>query len=285
MIGAQKYTDPLVGAYCLATMKRRRKALAEHSARNQAPVMALFYHRVADEHLNPWTIRTDRFLAQMEWIRQRFEVVSLIRAQQLIGSKGNDEPVVCITFDDGYADNCRVAVPWLIENKLPFTYFVTTRALLEGESFDHDLRRGRPLAPNTPDQIREMATAGVEIGAHTRTHADLGPIDDERRLYDEIVTAKRELESVTGRVVRYFAFPFGKHANMSPAAFRLAFQAGYWGVCSAYGGYNLPGDDPFHLQRFHGDPGWGRFCNWMTYDLRKQRRTARFNPGEYRLGF
>ena len=37
-------------------------------------------------------------------------------------------------------------------------------------------------------------------------------------------------------------------------AFRVAYEAGYDGVCSAYGGYNFPGDDPFHLRRIHADP-------------------------------
>ena len=49
-----------------------------------------------------------------------------------------------------------------------------------------------------------------------------------------------------GSDVRYFAFPYGQHENLSAAAFRVAFEAGYEGVCSAYGGYNFPGDDPFH---------------------------------------
>ena len=70
---------------------------------------------------------------------------------------------------------------------------------------------------------------------------------------DEIAGSKHELNSAIGRDVRYFAFPYGKHENLSAAAFRIAFEAGFDGVCSAYGGYNFPGDDPFHLRRFHGD--------------------------------
>ena len=60
----------------------------------------------------------------------------------------------------------------------------------------------------------------------------------------------------SSREVRYFAFPYGLPENMSTEAFRIARGAGYRGVCSAYGGYNFPGDDPFHIRRFHADPGW-----------------------------
>jgi peptidoglycan/xylan/chitin deacetylase (PgdA/CDA1 family) len=156
---------------------------------------------------------------------------------------------------------------------------------LEQRPFAHDVKRKQPLAPNTPEQLCDMAAAGVELGAHTRTHADLGNVTDQQTLHLEIAGSKRDLEDLTGRAVRYFAFPYGLHANLSAAAFRTAFQAGYWGVCSAYGGYNLPGDDAFHLQRIHGDPNWTRFRNWVTGDPRMFRSVQRFNPGEYQLCF
>ena len=135
------------------------------------------------------------------------------------------------------------------------------------------------------EEFREMAAAGVELGAHTRWHSDLGKILDDQRLHDEVVGSKRDLERIIDRAVRYFAFPFGLKVNLSLAAFRVAFQAGFWGVCSAYGGYNRPGDDPFHIHRIHADPRWSRFCNWLTSDRLRRRGIARFQPGEYRMEF
>ena len=108
-----------------------------------------------------------------------------------------------------------------------------------------------------------------------RRREEAAKIEDEQQLFEEIVGSKRELEEMIGHAVNYFAFPFGLPENMSEAAFRVAYQAGYWGVCSAYGGYNLPGDDAFHLQRIHGDPEWVRLRNWMTVDRRKLGRASR----------
>jgi hypothetical protein len=82
---------------------------------------------------------------------------------------------------------------------------------------------------------------------------------------------------MTGSAVRYFAFPYGMHANLNAAAFEVARQAGLEGVCSAYGGYNFPGGDPFHLQRFHADPSFLRLKNWATVDPRKAYRTLPFH--------
>jgi peptidoglycan/xylan/chitin deacetylase (PgdA/CDA1 family) len=263
----------------------RRRLAARRAAAGGAPITALFYHRVADEHPNDWTISTDRFKAQIAWLRERYEIITLLEAQQRMGSVANRTPAVCITFDDGYADNCREAIPWLIQQGVPFTYFVATAHVLEGKPFEHDVRQNVPLAPNTPEQLREMAAAGVELGAHTRGHVDLGAVTCDQQLHEEIAGSKRDLEQITGRAVRYFAFPYGMHANLSEAAFRVAFAAGFWGVCSAYGDYNLPGDDPFHIHRIHGDPGWARFCNAVTADPRKFRRVKRFKANNYRLGF
>jgi hypothetical protein len=76
------------------------------------------------------------------------------------------------------------------------------------------------------------------------------------------------LGELIGRRVRYFACPYGRYENLSSAVFTMAKQAGYEAVCSAYGGYNHPGDDPFHLQRFHGDEELIRLQNRATCDAR-----------------
>jgi peptidoglycan/xylan/chitin deacetylase (PgdA/CDA1 family) len=276
---------PMLDLYYLATLPQRRQSSAQLRKERKTPVMALFYHRVADSQPNNWTISTERFRRQISWVKERYDIVTLQEAQHRIGAEENERPTVCITFDDGYADNCKTAVPWLLEQKIPFTYFVTSDHVQSGEPFAHDVAAGNSLTPNTVEQLRDMATAGVEIGTHSRTHADFGQLDDEQALFDEIVGSKRDLEKLLDQAVRYFAFPFGLPENMSTAAFRIAFQAGLWGVCSAYGGYNLPGDDPFHLQRFHGDPQWARFRNWLTVDPRKLCQAKQFDPEDYRICF
>ena len=48
-------------------------------------------------------------------------------------------------------------------------------------------------------------------------------------------------------------------------------EEGFLGVCSAYGGWNNVGEDPFHIQRIHGDPSFERVKNWLTYDERIRR--------------
>lgn len=270
-----------LSTYYTASLPWRRLARARRAKAGGEPVSILFYHRVADAHPNDWTLPCSVFQQQVEWLAQRFDIVDLAEAQRRIASGENSRPTVCLTFDDGYADNCDFALPLLLRLGLPATYFVSTQHVLGGLPFPHDVAAGVRLRPNTIEQLRAMASAGIEVGAHTRTHADLGAAENRSLLTSEIAGSKADLEQALGQEVPYFAFPYGLEKNLSAEAFRVAHRTGFRGVCSAYGAYNWPGDDSFHLQRIHADPEMIRFKNWMTIDPRK-RSLDGFNPGDYR---
>jgi peptidoglycan/xylan/chitin deacetylase (PgdA/CDA1 family) len=270
-------------SYYVSTLRARQRAAALRAAEYREPVQILFYHRVADVYPNAWTMPTRMFARQVDWLRRHFDIVSLSEAQRRISSGRNDRPTACITFDDGYAENRHFAIPYLLRYQIPFTCFVSTNHVLGGESFPHDVAAGRPLPVNTLDHLRQMASAGVEIGAHTRSHPNLGASLTVDTLRKEIAGSKSELEEAIECEVRYFAFPYGLHENLSTAAFRVAVETGFAGVCSAYGGYNFPGDDAFHLRRFHADCEFVRFKNWLTIDPRKLRLQQDFDPGDYRV--
>lgn len=264
----------LLGLYQTATSRSRMRRLRELSRSGRAPVSILFYHRIADTNPNDWTMPVRLFEWQIDWLRERFDFVTLREAQRRLSNGASYRPAVAITFDDGYSENCEAAIPFLLERNVPFTYFVSTQIVRDQTGFPHDLEAGIRLRPNTITELRSMADAGVEIGAHTRTHPDLGSSIDPAWLHKEIVGSIEDIESWTGRRPRYFAFPFGQVHNMTSEAMRVAHDAGIEAVCSAYGAYNLPDQiseeiGPFHLRRVHADPEAVRFKNWMTFDTRK----------------
>jgi len=268
----------LLNAYYVTTLPYRRHRLATMRQTGTVPVMVLFYHRIAETVANDWTMSYHQFARQIDWLASRFQFVSLSEAQRAIASGDVRHPKVAITFDDGYGDNCRQALPLLMRRRIPCTYFVSTDHVLRGEPFPHDVASGQPLPCNTVDQLRSLAAGGIEIGAHTRTHCDLGKISDAGRIEAEVVGSKRELERALDCPIHYFAFPYGLPENLSEAALDVARRAGFQGVCSAYGDYNLPGDDPFHLRRIHADPEMSRFKNWLSIDPRKRRRPEAGEP-------
>lgn len=266
----------LLGVYYGSTLGMRRVYNRRAKLAGNAPVIVLTYHRVADDAANAWTVSRAMFARHLHWLKMHFDLISLPEAQEKITTSANDRPAVSITFDDGYAENCEFALPLLIEQKIPCTYFVTSNNVLKGDFFPHDLAMGNQLPPNTPRQLRALSAAGVEIGTHSRTHANLGPITDRDRLQEEIVQARRELESELACRIRYFAFPFGQHANLNSESFRIAAEAGYDAVFSAYGGYNFSTDDTFHLHRICAEGSLMRLSNWCTFDPFRHWLVKRF---------
>jgi peptidoglycan/xylan/chitin deacetylase (PgdA/CDA1 family) len=264
----------LLHAYYYGSGPYRWHYARRAAAEGRLPLVVLFYHRIADDRANRQTTSNATFRRQIEWLRRRCDLVSLEEVQRRI-REGNHRPCVSITFDDGYAENCREAIPLLIRERIPCTYFVTLENVRDGKPFAHDLAAGQCFPPNTMAELRAMAAAGIEIGAHTYTHPDLGQIADRGRLEYEVVTAGCELAEALGRRTRYFAFPYGLTRNLNPLALELARTAGYEGVCMARGGYNLPGGNAFNLQRIHGDEETIRVKNWVTLDPRMLRPRAR----------
>lgn len=248
-----------------------RARFRDDARHGRAPMPVSFYHRVADVHPNGWTISRGEFERHLDYCQENFQIVSLSEIQQRVRSGQSSSAVMAITFDDGYAENCDFALPMLIERGIPCTYFVTTDNVQSGRSFEHDLKLGVRLPINTVEQIRAIADSGIEVGCHTRSHIDFSKVHDAAIVREEIHVAKDELEQMTGKPVRYFAFPFGLPRQLTQAAIEAVADAGFDGFCSAFGAYNLVHRDWFHIRRFHGDPEFCRLQNWLSIDRRKIR--------------
>jgi peptidoglycan/xylan/chitin deacetylase (PgdA/CDA1 family) len=245
----------------------RRAAEAAH----RAAVVVLAYHRIADDRATPWTMSNCMFARQIEWLAARFDLISLEEAQRRLRAADNSRTAACVTFDDGYAENCHQAIPLLVRRRIPCTYFVTLKNVLDGVPFDHDLIAGKPALPNTAEQLRAMADAGIEIGSHGYEHVDMSRIGDYGEMRRQVIISGFRTGDLLGRPVRYFAFPFGHGEHLSPLAMDIAYEGGYEGVCSCDGGYNFPGDDPFHLVRTPIDDSMLHLMNCASVDPRKVR--------------
>ncbi len=87
----------------------------------------------------------------------------------------------------------------------------------------------------TDVELRELAAAGVEIGAHTVTHPDLRALGEEacRR---EVEGSRDTLRDVTGAPVATFSYPFSGHGPTAVAAVRAAgFSAAVTGPAAGAG--------------------------------------------------
>lgn len=115
-----------------------RSALGLVSGRSTPRLSVLIYHRVLQQRdpLRPNEPTADEFRWQMELVSALFNVLPLNEAvERLIEGRLPPRPAA-VTFDDGYADNLRVAYPILEELRVPATVFVATGFLDGGRMFN-----------------------------------------------------------------------------------------------------------------------------------------------------
>jgi peptidoglycan/xylan/chitin deacetylase (PgdA/CDA1 family) len=106
-------------------------------------------------------------------------------------------------------------------------------------------------APLSWAEVREMASAGVEIGSHTMTHPRLVQIGGSE-LADEVKMSKARIEEEIGRTVHSFCYPYGTWADVGPAARDAVERSGYISAVLAEA-RRAPQLDPFAIGRMNVD--------------------------------
>jgi peptidoglycan/xylan/chitin deacetylase (PgdA/CDA1 family) len=99
---------------------------------------ALIFHRVLPEAdpLRPSEPVAIDFEARMRWVAANFDVLPLSEAAQALAQSRLPRRALCITFDDGYADNHDIALPILQRLGVPATFFIATGYLDGGCMFN-----------------------------------------------------------------------------------------------------------------------------------------------------
>ena len=206
------------------------------------------FHRVSDIQRDPLTCSVKDFEAFCRFFRRHFTVISLGEmVARLDGGRPLDR-TLAVTFDDGYLDNYEHAAPILRDLGLPATFFVVTDYIGSDMVPWWDRACDPPPRWMTWDHLRHLRESGFEIGAHTRTHADLGAVTGARAEW-EICGARRELEARLGAPVELFAYPYGRAENMTEPNRELVRRAGFRCCASCHGGVNARGGDAFRLRR------------------------------------
>ena len=107
-------------------------------AGTNARLSVLIFHRVLPEPdaIFPDEMCAARFDQVCGWLASWFNVLALDKA--VAGLKAGTLPArsACITFDDGYADNFRIAMPILQRHALTATFFIATGFLDGGRMWN-----------------------------------------------------------------------------------------------------------------------------------------------------
>jgi peptidoglycan/xylan/chitin deacetylase (PgdA/CDA1 family) len=152
--------------------------------------------------------------------------------------------VAVITLDDGYADNVENALPILTAHGFRATCYVASGALGAHNFWDAE-RIGERKRVMSAAQLREWVDAGMEVGAHTRSHPRLPGLPADR-LEEEVGGSRRELEALTRSRVAHFCYPYGA---LDEEVVRVVRGCGFESATTVRRARARADDDPHRLPR------------------------------------
>lgn len=125
----------------------------------------LIFHRVLPQPdpLFPGEVDAARFAAMLGWLGQWFQVLPLDEAVRRLAEGSLPARAAAITFDDGYADNCTVAMPLLQRAGMTATFFVATGFLDGGRMWNDTLIEAVRGAAGTELALRDLAEVYADL--------------------------------------------------------------------------------------------------------------------------
>jgi peptidoglycan/xylan/chitin deacetylase (PgdA/CDA1 family) len=138
------------------------------------------------------------------------------------GSTPGRQPIISLSFDDGWLS--------IYENGLPL---LTRYGIKSTQCIVSGYMQGFP-AYMSEDNVRSFNSAGHEICAHTRTHADLTTLSAQN-LESEVAGSRADLAALGVPAPTIFAYPFGAYND---AVVQAVKDAGFSGARTTNGGSN-----------------------------------------------
>jgi peptidoglycan/xylan/chitin deacetylase (PgdA/CDA1 family) len=139
-------------------LAKGRSLLRRWGDRWRRGAFVLLYHRVDTHRDDPFglRVRPGRFEDQLAMLHERWHVVPLPALVAGMRAGESVEGCVAITFDDGYEDNLRVALPALEREDLPATVFVVSDGLAAEFWWDRLTRLWRSRRGEPSDDFRQL---------------------------------------------------------------------------------------------------------------------------------
>jgi peptidoglycan/xylan/chitin deacetylase (PgdA/CDA1 family) len=198
-----------------ARLRYERALLPAIRGRHAVCGRVLCYHSVGTEEWGVNDVPAPLFKSQLEMalaLGYRF-----VPADTIAAGKG-DERDLAVTFDDGLRSVYENAAPILASLGIPWSLFLVCDWA--------DGKHERPGLFMGWQEVRLVASAGVEIGSHSMTHPDFGRLSDEDAR-TELTNSRRVIREQTDADVHAFAIPFGQSRNWRFELNGLATSLGY----------------------------------------------------------
>lgn len=212
------------------------EATKDVSVPNASSVPMLYYHSVNPSEANEIIISPEKLKNQLMLIKNLgYNTITIDELNDYLTSNKNiPEKSIVISFDDGYMDNYTYAFPILKELNMKATIFLITSGIDDGYYL-------------SSDQIKEMASYGIDFESHTVSHKKLDTLTYEEQL-SELKNSKITLENLLNKKINTIAYPFGAY---NEDTIKAAKEANYTlAFTTKYGNIHL-GDSLLELNRIY----------------------------------
>jgi peptidoglycan/xylan/chitin deacetylase (PgdA/CDA1 family) len=204
----------------------------------------LMYHRIVEHEplYDPERICTSvaRLNAHLAWLAAHsFLGVPLDLA--LRPAQPGEGHRFAITFDDGYEETLRLALPVLQAHSLPATVFAVS-GLIGGRSV-WNREHARLLSRK---DLLDLQSEGIFIGSHCRSHRRLSTLEP-REIQNEVAGSRDDLEELLGARVRFFSYPYHDLDQRVLEAVESNYSGAVGGRSGLHGPYNLHRIDAWRM--------------------------------------
>lgn len=213
-------------------------AAGHAGAQDNGQASVFIYHRFGEMKFPTTSVSIAQLEAHITELKSgRYQVMPL---ETIVATMAAAQPLpdhaVAISIDDGFASTYSEAWPRLRAAGLPFSIFISTDQIDEGQP-----------SQMSWDQIREMlAAGGVSIGHHSAAHQHM-PKTSQAVNHADIIKANARFQTELGFQPTLFAYPYGEFST------RDRNQIAGMGFKAAFGqqsGVVHSGADRFSLPRF-----------------------------------
>lgn len=187
---------------------------AQILAKKQVPIIC--YHRIENGRNDEYTVSPASFTNQIKTLSDSgYHSISPNELYDyLVYNKTLPEKPFMITFDDSRVEHSQVAAPILEKYNFRGVFFIMTITYNKKNYM-------------TTDQIAALAKAGHTVGLHSWDHTMVTKYDSIADWQKQVIKPKKKLESITGKPVEHFAYPYGlcnrKSATEMSKYMKLAF--------------------------------------------------------------
>ena len=172
-------------------------------------VPIFMYHHVSNQPASNYlgyglTVTSTNFNAQLDWLQQKgyHSITQTELFDALYYGKALPAHPMILTFDDGYEDVYKNALPALLAHHYRGVFYIIT-GMISGNYM-------------TWPQVRILAQDGMQISSHTIHHVNIGQPPSWTSTQKELLLSKETLEAQLNQPVQFFCYPTGEPFHNDP---------------------------------------------------------------------